>query len=190
MTMTLFDDLDTDEPAPAPAPPPVQAAAYLEATADVSACGKYRYSLKRLWDPSCHRLVWIMLNPSIADTVRDDPTVRRCVSYAKAWGFGSIRIVNLFAFRSTWPEELKRAADPIGPGNDRIIVEACRGAGQVIAAWGAHGSFADRDKQVLAMLGREGIKLDCLATCKAGQPRHPLFMAADARPVPYTLEAA
>lgn len=110
--------------------------------ATISECGRYRYDLGRTWvepgdalaDTYC---TFIMLNPSTADGTQDDPTICRCINFAKSWGMGGLMVVNLFAWRATKPDDLLRAADPIGPENDRYIDEACRMAQFVVAAWGA-----------------------------------------------------
>lgn len=101
----------------------------------ISECGLYRYRLWRRWGIGPHA-TWIMLNPSTADADLDDPTIRRCIGFARAWGFSAIEVVNLFALRATNPRELGRSADPIGPDNDRHLSEAGRAAELRIAAWG------------------------------------------------------
>jgi len=148
--------------------------------------GLYRYTLTRGWDWAAPRIVFIMLNPSTADAARDDPTIRRCMGFARRWGFGVLHVVNLFAFRTSHVRQLRPAADPIGPGNDRSIVRALRCADAVLAAWGRHGRWRGRDEAVLARLaGRAGVY--CLGLTTSGDPRHPLYVRADARPVLMTL---
>ena len=80
-----------------------------------SPCGVYRYRLERVWAPGA-LLACIMLNPSTATEERNDPTIERCERRARALGFGGLSVVNLFAFRATYPADLRRAADPVGPG--------------------------------------------------------------------------
>lgn len=151
----------------------------------ISPCGLYRYYLVRRWDDDHGELRWCMLNPSVADADADDPTVRKCVGFAKRWGFGSIRIVNLFAFRATDPRGLIDAADPVGPDNVQHLEEILRTP--VVVAWG--GSLPN------SMIAREAVANVaalaatprpqhsspfgwwCLGTTKGGQPRHPLMLA-------------
>jgi hypothetical protein len=90
--------------------------------------GAYRYALWRVWDGNRPPLVFVMLNPSIADAERDDPTIRRCLGFACAWGYGALTVVNLFALRATCPHTLRRAADPVGPDNDEHLRAALAGA--------------------------------------------------------------
>jgi len=135
--------------------------------ADISPCGKYRYELWRRWDKG-PELVWILLNPSKADAVEDDPTVRKCIGFSHRWGYAGIRVVNLFAYRATSPADLFAAEDPIGPENDKVIRLRCKW--DCIAAWGNQGVFLDRASQVMQMLrGR----LCCIGITNKGQPRHP-----------------
>lgn len=155
----------------------------MQGGAIISECGRYRYQLTRQWGsgPCC---LFVMLNPSTADAAEDDPTIRRCVSFAKREGCGWLAVLNLFAFRATKPAGMRAAADPVGPRNNGYL-EAARDLvdGPMIAAWGAHGSFMDRDQVVRAVFGN---RLLCLNVTKGGQPGHPLYVPADTplRPVP------
>ena len=153
----------------------------------LSECDTYRYLLTRTWGAG-NRLCWIMLNPSTADAHNDDPTIRRCVRFAKDWGFGSISVVNLFALRATDPSELPKHDDPFGRGNNVAILSAAMHCHRVVAAWGVHGELYGRDVEVLALLAHHGIGVCCLDTTKAGHPRHPLFMPADAELTTYPQE--
>jgi hypothetical protein len=144
----------------------------------------FRYRLWRTWAAG-PRVVFIGLNPSTADATADDPTVRRCVGFAKAWGFGGVDVVNLFAYRATEPRVLKRAADPIGPDNDDHLLEVARDSGRVVAAWGVHGSHRIRDDSVLELLRAAGVKVSCLSRTQAGHPRHPLYAKASLRCRPF-----
>lgn len=143
-------------------------------TARTSPCGRYRYSLTRQWgaDPA-RRAVWIMLNPSTADATVDDPTVRRCLGFSRAWGCDSLEVVNLFALRATDPRELRTAVDPVGPENDGALRDAVDRGDLVVAAWGAHGVLHGRAAAVRAVFGPE---VRCLGVTKAGMPRHPLYV--------------
>lgn len=146
--------------------------------ATISECGTYRYDLQRWWDDSLRACVFVMLNPSTADASRDDPTIKRCVGFAKAWGFGGLAVVNLFAFRATSPDDMKAAADPVGPDNDRHIRRWAEQAGGVVAAWGTHGVHRGRDREVRALLGRVGVSVSHLGLTNGGHPKHPLYLPA------------
>lgn len=140
--------------------------------------GPYRYALYRTWNPDDGVCCWIMLNPSTADGIDDDPTIRRCVGFARAWGCGGIAVVNLFAYRATNPKELYSVADPVGPMNDSFITRAAIGAKIVVAAWGTHGAFQNRGMKVANNLNSIRGDVQCLGVTKDGHPRHPLYVAA------------
>lgn len=161
-----------------------------EASAVFSEGRAYRYRLTRTWGTSGTHVTWIMLNPSTADAMQDDPTIRRCTGFTKAWGFDGLIVVNLFAWRATDPRELTGCADPVGPDNDRFIREAIHPWSVVVGAWGAHGHLRDRGEQVTRDLAADGIELGCLGATKLGQPRHPLYVPASAPLVPYRKAAA
>lgn len=145
--------------------------------------GQWRYRLWRRWDAERSKLTFVLLNPSTADARADDPTVRRIIGLARGWGFGSLELVNLFALRATRPTELVGAADPVGPSNDRYLARAGRN-GTVVLAWGNHGRYLGRDRQVLAIL--EGAQLYCLGLTKLGCPRHPLYVQRNAPLKPFS----
>lgn len=149
----------------------------------LSPCGHFRFRLVRAWDPALPRLLFIMLNPSTADAAQDDATVRRCVGFGRALGYGSIEIVNLFAFRTKNPIVLKQAGWPVGEGNDAHILEAVMAAGEVICAWGAHARASARAAEVLELIG-DWCTPKALALTADGVPKHPLYLAGDLRPVP------
>ena len=147
-----------------------------------SDCRRYRYSLSRWWHDSLPLLVVIGLNPSTADETQDDPTIRRCIGYARSWGYGGLVMLNLFAYRATSPRDMKAAAEPVGPANDAVLEVQTAGR-TVLCAWGAHGSHLDRARAVRQLLvGRD---LFCLGTTKDRHPKHPLYLRADLTPVPY-----
>jgi hypothetical protein len=152
----------------------------------LSECGLYRYRLSRVWNPQLGRVVFVMLNPSTADASRDDPTIRRCIGFAKLWGFGSIEVVNLYAFRSTDPAGLLTASDAIGPDNDRHIEEACRAAGLIVCAWGTKGGM--RAGMVALRLAHLGFAMKCLGKTQQGHPKHPLYVPSAAELIPFGLE--
>ncbi|SFI15082.1 DUF1643 domain-containing protein [Albimonas pacifica] len=143
----------------------------------ISDCGLYRYRLWRRWGagPTC---VFIMLNPSTADAKQDDPTIRRCIGFAKREGCGGLVVANLFAYRATSPKDMKAASDPVGPKNDEHLRWcADLATGPVIAGWGTHGSFMGRAAVVRRMLSG---RISHLGLTAAGEPRHPLYLKGDA----------
>jgi hypothetical protein len=153
----------------------------------MSSCGRYRYTLSRVSNEGSGRVCWVMLNPSTADHEQDDPTIRRVKGFTARLGFRELVVVNLFAWRATDPADMLRAADPIGPRNDQEILRAAEGSEIVIAAWGPHGARHHRDREVALMLARAGVSLACLGTTKAGHPRHPLMLRADAGVQPFSV---
>jgi hypothetical protein len=157
----------------------------VERAASLSDCGRYRYWLARWWS-SVPRVTFVMLNPSTADADVDDPTIRRCMGYARTWGYGGIGVVNLYALRSTDPRQLWAADDPIGSENDTYLTAAALHALQsdtpIIAAWGANAR-QDRIAAVQALPFMD--RLSALALTKTGQPRHPLYLRGDLAPVPW-----
>ena len=153
----------------------------VEMDAIIDDTGQYRYSLTRLWDKKLPKLVFLMLNPSTANDFEDDPTIRRCLNFAKRWGFGSIEVVNLFAFRATNPNELLTCLDPIGKENDKYIKNALKDAELVIVAWGTKGTLLNRNEQVIELLNNQN-NIYCLALTKEGHPKHPLYIKNDEKP--------
>jgi hypothetical protein len=147
-----------------------------------SPCKKYRYTLWRLWADSPPAM-FLLLNPSTADEVKNDPTVERCERRARAMGFGGLVVCNLFAIRATDPRVMKRDLAPVGPENDRSILEHARQAGMVIAGWGTHGAHLRRGELVRHLLKSNGIALHCLELTKEGHPKHPLYVGYDRLPV-------
>jgi len=144
----------------------------------------YRYWLKRTWNEHASALAIVGLNPSTADETHDDPTIRRCVGFAHRWGFGGIVMLNLFAFRSTDPAGLNTASDPVGPENDRVLVELTRDR-STLCAWGVNGSLGGRDVAVCKLLRGLGRTLVCLGTTKGGHPRHPLYVKGDTQRIAF-----
>lgn len=141
-------------------------------TARFSSCMQYRYELTRRWGDGAE-VCWVMLNPSTADAAKDDPTIRRCVGFAKRWGYGALTVVNLFAWRSTQRAVLKTLADPVGTDNDRSILEAVGRSESTVIAWGTDGVVRGRSAAVLRMLGLRPVGYFRLT--KNGQPEHPLY---------------
>jgi hypothetical protein len=153
----------------------------------ISRCGVYRYLLLRtVSDTNSGTCLFVMLNPSTADAEIDDATVRRCVDFTRRWGYGELRIVNLFALRSADPLHLAAVPDPIGPGNDEVIRAELTTADIVVVAWGNQGAFRKRSLQVLRLLAGSGIKAWHLGLNKSGEPLHPLFVQSGSRLLPLT----
>ena len=153
----------------------------------ISECGKYRYALHRqLGMENRKSCLFIMLNPSTADGSQDDPTIRRCVGFAKSWGCDRLFVANLFAWRATDPKELRKngvgGGDIFGPENKDWIEALCdvvthrdEERGPIVCAWGPKGRYLRQDEQVKGWL-EETYALQCLGRSKDGSPRHPLFM--------------
>lgn len=148
----------------------------------------YRYTLWRSWDGLLGNgsyAMFIGLNPSTADEVRDDPTIRRCIAFAKRWHLGALCMTNIFAYRATDPRVMKAVEHPAGPDNDNWLTRCAQSASIVVAAWGTHGSHLGRDREVMQLIppGRAS----CLGITKDGYPRHPLYVRGDARLIEYRL---
>lgn len=156
----------------------------IESSAVFDLTGTYRFLLTRVWDPDRPRVCWVMLNPSHADAYHNDKTVKQIISYAKAWNFGGLEVVNLFAFISTDPSKLREEGDPVGSGNDRYIREAVGRASMIVCAWGAGGTLRGRDKEVIAILQEFG-ELRCIGRTKDGHPWHPSRKSLELRAIPF-----
>lgn len=141
----------------------------------------YRYTLEIEWGEGSGTCNFLMLNPSTADEVRNDPTVERCERRARDWGYRRLIVTNIFAFRATDPRDMKAEADPVGPENDAAILAAAQASDLVIAAWGNHGTHLRRAEAVRKLLSPMSIK--CLRVSKGGQPGHPLYVSYDVEPV-------
>lgn len=150
--------------------------------ATYSDCESYRYTLTRVWDPAGRRALFVMLNPSTATEVQNDPTVERCERRARALGYGAFRVCNIFAYRATDPKVMRAAEDPVGPHNDRAIIEAVDWADDVVCAWGAHGDHRDRGAAVAALLRALPVSPKHLGLTKGGQPKHPLYIGYGVQP--------
>ena len=141
----------------------------------------YRYLLWREWDSSSRTLSFIMLNPSLADAEINDPTITRCINFAKTWGYGRLEVVNLFAYRTPHPKLLKQAIEPIGRDNDRYILESVEKSDRVILAWGNHGLWRKQDIYTLELL-KNHTHLYSLGITKRGSPRHLLYLRSTTKP--------
>ena len=187
---------------------------YVESGATISKCGKYRYRLWREWrgtpnarwdwwtnddgspvvDGAGAQLgepevcVFVMLNPSTADGNQDDPTIRRCVAFAKSWGYERVEVVNLFAYRATDPRTLLGLGhndDPVGVDNQSYIEQVIHDTHttRVVCAWGAHGGHLGQNETMLGWIGTS--KTGALGVTKEGHPRHPLYVKGDQPFVPF-----
>lgn len=137
----------------------------------------YRYLL---WRPGKRPRAYCMLNPSTADELKDDPTIRRCRKFAESHGYDGVVIANAFAYRATKPRALYDLADPIGPENDAAILRAAElGGGTIVCAWGAHGKLRGRGLAVIAMLRAAGHTVKAFGFTKDGYPWHPLYLPGD-----------
>ena len=158
----------------------VRASGDVDKTAEISPCGRYRYVLTRTWDASLPVLVFCMLNPSTADACEDDPTIRRCMGFARREGCGGIAVVNLFAWRATNPDKLPILdTDKAGPDNAAYVAAAVKGR-RVVVAYGGH--FSAHPFVVmpfLDLLRANAASIHCLGTTKHGAPRHPLYVRGD-----------
>lgn len=147
-----------------------------------SPCERYRYLLTRVWDPAGPKALFVMLNPSTATELQNDPTVERCERRARALGHGAFRVTNIFAWRATDPQDMRRAADPVGPLNDAALRLSVGWADLVLCAWGTHGAHLARGAEVGAMLRQSGKGLYHLGLSQQGHPKHPLYIGYDRQP--------
>lgn len=157
-----------------------------ERGAVISPCGRYRYHLWRRWGEG-PAITFIMLNPSTADGLQDDPTIRKCMGFARRLGATSIRVGNLFAYRATDPAELRRAGFPQGIDNEPWLerLAACAHANNepVICAWGAHARSLQAQRQVetvrrilTRVRGLVPLHVFALRKLADGTPAHPLML--------------
>ena len=167
---------------------------HIRRSAEISDCGRYRWWLRRTWphhgffgeSPSRGCVCFVMLNPSTADGMQDDPTTRRCIGFAKRWGFNTICIRNLFPWIATDPRELRRAEDVTGGHRGDIELMTSLTGDMVVAAWGT-GVPLGRDHHVMEMFRKAFplVQVHCLGTTKNGSPRHPLYVRAETDPIVY-----
>ena len=152
-----------------------------------SPCRKYRYYLAQIWDENKPPLYWLMLNPSTADEQINDPTVEGCEQRARKWGYGGSVVLNIFAWRATDPENLKKCANPIGDDNDLWMhkLAVLSQTHDVIAAWGEHGAHENRGQAVLDIFRQKEGRLQALIMNQSGAPRHPLYIKRSVRPTPF-----
>jgi hypothetical protein len=156
-----------------------------EAGATFTSCRRWRTLLWRRWDASRPAANFLMLNPSTADELQLDPSCTRAREFARRWGYGTVLITNLFAWRATDPDDMKAAKDPVGRGNDAAIVRAAREAKLVVCAWGNHGAHLGRSGKVVSLLRRCGVALHFLKMNERGEPSHPLYLPSSLKPTPW-----
>jgi hypothetical protein len=148
---------------------------YGDSRAVVSGCGGYRYALWRRWDGGEGTCLFVMLNPSTGDAFGDDPTLRRCIGFARGWGFGELAVGNLYGARSADPAVLAGLADPVGPENEAWLARLLKEADVVVAAWGAMAPER-RVREVVGQIEGAGARMRCLGLTGKGCPRHPLYV--------------
>ena len=152
----------------------------MNTSAEFSACRTYRYALWRVWEGTKPLAMFIGLNPSTADEVENDPTVNRCINFAKDWGrYGGLCMTNLFAYQEKDRRKMKLHSEPIGPDNDKWLIKLAREAGIVVAAWGNDGVHLGRSQSVIKLIPN----LHCLAKNQTGEPTHPLYLDGSLKPV-------
>ncbi len=151
---------------------------FLTSGAVISECGQYRYQLTRRWADG-PTMVFVMLNPSTADAETDDPTIRRCINFAKREGCGGLLVVNLFAFRATKPEDLARQPFPVGGEWRAHIDAALETDGPIVCGWGSHKGIDGQVATFRQIARAAGRTLHCFIKNKDGEPRHPLYVKAD-----------
>lgn len=156
----------------------------IEKGAIFSPCRIYRYTLHRIWNPHKKFVAFVGLNPSTADENIDDPTIRRCMGFTDAWGFGGLYMLNIFALRSTDPKLLYSTNDPIGEANDFWIRQISSKAGITVACWGNHGLHLGRGQNAYLLLTRPHF----LKLTGKGEPGHPLYLSKDLKPKPWRKE--
>lgn len=158
----------------------------IKGTALISDCKKYRYILSRVWDSSLPSVTFLMLNPSTADETNDDPTIRRCIAYAKRWGFGHLDVVNLFAYRATNPKDLLICEDPIGDMNKYSLFTAAKTGIYTVCAWGNSPIISKLMKKFPNYKPLQDLEnLKYLELSKDGTPKHPLYLKKNLEPLDF-----
>lgn len=152
----------------------------------LSECEDYRYRLWRIWDESKPKVMFIMLNPSTADADTDDPTIRRCIGFAKYWGFGGLYVGNIFAYRSTQPKGLFNPFDPVGKENVSHLLMMSQECEIAVCAWG-NSPIVRKMRADHKPLENVKIPLHYIELSKDGTPKHPLYLKSELKPVKYTV---
>lgn len=147
--------------------------------AKISTCNQYRYQLWRIWDDTKPCVLFVMLNPSTADASIDDPTLRRCMGFAKSWGYGGVYIGNLYAYRATNPSVLQQVAKPVGSRNKSSILKMVEACDKIICAWG--NNLPTVGSPIISILKKQP-RLYHLGLTKRQQPRHPLYVKGNTIP--------
>lgn len=162
-----------------------------------SPCRLYRYTLWREWPRSADMfegandgergrdsyVQFIGLNPSTADEIENDPTIRKCIGFATRWGFNAMCMTNLFAFRATDPKVMRKHPSPVGQDNLQHLLNIGGGAALVVAAWGVNGVHMYQDLTVMQEISNIGVKLKCLRKTKHRHPEHPLYIPYETEPI-------
>lgn len=170
-------------------------AGHVNRSAEISECGRYRWWLRREWNnwnkdgtigPTKGVCCFIMLNPSTADGLQDDQTVRRCISFAKEWGYDTLSVRNLFPFRATYPKDIpKDHLEATGGHRGDIELTTALTTDLVIVAWGTKTPM-ERDKEALRLFHETAPSkpLHCLRkSLTSGKPWHPLYVAGGTVPI-------
>ena len=148
--------------------------------AEFSPDRRHRYALWRTWDKDGEVAMFLCLNPSTATEIKNDPTVSRCIEFAKRWGYGGMIMANIFAYRATDPDDMKNVPDPVGPDNDKWLNQLADESDLIVIAWGNHGLHLDRSKSVMELMA--GRQLHYLEFNDNGEPKHPLYCSGQIRP--------
>lgn len=155
---------------------------FMRRSAQISECGKFRWSLRRSFGDDNRVVCFVMLNPSTADDLHDDPTIRRCIRFAKAWGYSVLSVRNLFPYRATDPKELKAAGYPTGGEKGDLELMVARTADLLVCAWGVNAP-AEREAKAMELFGNT--PMFCLGTTRDGKPRHPLYVPNSQELIPF-----
>lgn len=143
---------------------------------------RYRYQLKRIWNTCLPQILFVGLNPSIADSEQDDPTTKRLIGFAKRWGYGGFTLCNLYAYCTPSPKKLFAVPNPIGNENDQWIKKSIKGNDRMVLIYGNHGQKHHRDKAVLNLIKAPY----CIELSKLKMPKHPLYLSYTSAPIPFT----
>jgi len=163
---------------------PLRLACYVDAGAHFSVCHQYRYVLWRTWEPNKKFAMFVGLNPSTADAESDDPTIRKCVGFARRWGYGGVHMLNLFSYRATNPKQMLHVDEPVGEATNQWLAKYAAASEIVVACWGAHGAHRERWKDVCEV-HLSYARLSCFGLTRSGMPRHPLYIGYETVPVQF-----
>jgi hypothetical protein len=152
-----------------------------------SSCKKHRLQLWREWDSNLPKVLFIMLNPSTADDQQDDPTLRRCIDFAKQWGYGGLYVGNLYSLRAVDPKTLLKVSKFSHRDNYKHLVNMVQQCQLVVYAWGNY-PIIKKLGIPLNVFNHLEQKLYCIALSKTGTPKHPLYLKNSLTPIPFELE--